>query len=84
MIQEHSSKKLDMPKDFIGTCYEIGDMGKDRLREFYMHNYILLHPYRWSPNPYEGDVQLKYIFSWFTNEISRDTKMIMYHETKKK
>jgi hypothetical protein len=35
-----------------------------QLSEFYLHNFVLLHPYRWSPNPYVGEVQVKDLCSW--------------------
>jgi hypothetical protein len=47
--------------------------GMKQLCEFYLHNLVLPHPYRWSSNPYVRDVQFRAFFSWVYNEEERDT-----------
>jgi len=48
--------------------------------EFYLHNFTLPHPYKWSPNPYVWDVQLMVLASWLRHEDLRETEMKKYRE----
>jgi hypothetical protein len=40
----------------------------------------LPHPYKWSPNPYVGDVQLMALASWLRHEDLREAEMKKYRE----
>jgi len=47
---------LDTPKDFLDSYQDYNMEEKERICEFYLHNIIHPHPYKWNPNPYVGDV----------------------------
>jgi hypothetical protein len=51
-----------------------------RMCEFYLHNIILPHPYKWNPNPYVGDVQMMAFASWLRHEEMREEELKKYKE----
>jgi hypothetical protein len=62
-IRGNNPYKLDTPKDLSKMCQEDLAEEKDLLCELYNTKFSLTHPYRWSPNSYVGDVQLRAFFS---------------------
>ena len=46
--------------------------------EFYLHNLVTPHPYKWSPNPYPRYVQQRALSSWNMHENKRINEMIKY------
>jgi len=38
------------------------------------------HPYKWSPNPYVGDAQLREFYSWVQNEEGIATELHKYKD----
>jgi hypothetical protein len=63
---------LDTPKDFLDAYQDYNMEEKERMCEFYLHNIILPHPYKWNPNPYVGDVQIMALAYWLRHEEMRE------------
>ena len=55
---------------------------KDQLSDFYLHNLISPRPYKWSPNSYIWDIQVRAINSWITHENLRAEELVSYQEEK--
>lgn len=58
-LQNQLPCTIDTPKDFVEIRQQGSEEDKDLMSELYMHNYVLSHLYKQSPNPYVGDVQLR-------------------------
>jgi hypothetical protein len=72
--------KLKTLKDFLDACQSCSMGEKVKMCEFYFHNMILPHPYKWNPNPYIVDAQIKSLPSWLRHEELRATDVKRYKE----
>jgi len=57
---------------------------REKVVEFYMHNFILTDLNLWNPNSKLGDMQLMELASWLTHEEARakEVKKVMTKEEK--
>jgi hypothetical protein len=53
---------------------------KERMCEFYLHNIILPHPYKWNLSPYVRVVQMMAFMSWLIHEEMRAKELKTYKE----
>ena len=44
---------------------------QEKMKIFYMHNFVLTNMEIWDPNPTMGDMQLMALASWMVNEDTR-------------
>jgi hypothetical protein len=63
---------LDTPKYFLDSYQYCNMEEKERMCDFYLHNIILPHPYKWNPNPYVGDVHMMTFASWLRHKDMRE------------
>ena len=82
-LKEQLNPSLDTPQELIETLQHYLEEEKDQLSEFYLHNLVTPGPYKWSPNTYVGDFQLRAMTSWMRHEIMRDEENKVYLESEK-
>lgn len=75
--------EIDTPKDLIDSLQQGSKDENFFLSEFYLHNVVTPHPYKWSPNPYVRDVKLRTLNSWTTHENERANELIKYEVVSK-
>jgi hypothetical protein len=44
------------------------------MRDFYLHKYVMSHPYTWSPNYYVGYVKIISFILWVQHKDTKATK----------
>lgn len=70
---------LETPKELADAQKHCSEEENDRLNEFYLHNYVVPHHYKWSPNPYLGYVQLRALISqWITHDNIQANEALVY------
>jgi len=71
---------LDTPKDFLDAYKKYNMEEKESMCEFYLHNIILPHPYKWNPNPYVWGVQIMALAYSLRHEEMRVDELKKYKE----
>lgn len=67
-------------QDFYGVYQTLPSWQKNLLCELYIHNFKISQEIEWNPLLYIGDVHLRALMSWMSNETNYDSQMDAYRE----
>lgn len=68
-LKEQFPNTMGTPQELTESLQQCFEVEKDQLSEFYLHNLVTTSPYKWSPNSYVGEFQLRALTSWMTHEV---------------
>jgi hypothetical protein len=81
-LAQQANPTNETPKSFVEVYQDCNIEEKDRLCEFYLHNLVFFHPYKWIPNPYVGDVKIMDFSSWLRHEELKEVEINFFIRNK--
>jgi len=84
ILAQQVGSSIANPKEFVEVYRDnsieerLGIEETVRLCALYLYNLYLSHPYRWSPNPYVGYVQIIDFESWLRHEEIKSVEIKGY------